>query len=149
MLQALALVLEASVSVSMDDIAAAYVAAHPGPTKTLVCIMLCTTLWLCCWQHDFQAAAQTLEAIRRVGVKERRPGDSRVKWHVREDLAGLLNGEVVDFDAIASAARTGPAKAADSAPPGMCRVWALRWASMHHVLFVWTMYLLCMPWDRQ
>lgn len=39
MLQALAVMLEASVSVSMDDIAASYLSAHPGPTKALVCLI--------------------------------------------------------------------------------------------------------------
>ena len=65
--------------------------------------------------------SQTLEAIRRVGVKERRLGDSKVKWHVRDDLLGLLKGEIIDFDAISAAAAvpaSGKVPATDSAPPG-------------------------------
>ena len=37
---------------------------------------------------------QVTEAIGRIGVKEKRAGDARAVWHIKEQFADLLKGVV-------------------------------------------------------
>jgi hypothetical protein len=53
------------------------------PCSCIVCVAVCARVGL----------AQATELIQRIGVKEKRGGDTKPVWHLRPEFMGLLSAD--------------------------------------------------------
>lgn len=96
-----------------DDAASAFLRLYPGPGLKLVCVSLSSHACVCLLP-EYDTPVQTASAIRRIAVKEKRRGDTRLCWYIRPEVSELLDGVELDCEALLPSVDAAPKGKSDT-----------------------------------